>query len=219
MTYFEVKSPKRGAKLRLDASFFVIGRGERIPIFQDDPSISRDHAAVVVRKTGVRVRDLGSKNGVLLNGTLIGKYAEVDVKFGDTLKVGATSLVLREGEPPVALAPPPAEKPVVTQPTPALEIPPSGPLPSVPDPVGEMMTGAALPVLNAGSSEERALPSGSSEVKAPVEPELSEPELSETDGGEVTDLSKLEETEEAPLATSSDDDDEDDAEPAPPVLE
>src|SRR5581483_9244079 len=91
VTYFEVKSPKRGVKLRLDASFFVIGRGERIAIFHDDPSISREHAAIVIRKSGVRVRDLGSKNGVLLNGQLIGRYAEVDVKAGDSLKIGATT--------------------------------------------------------------------------------------------------------------------------------
>jgi DNA segregation ATPase FtsK/SpoIIIE, S-DNA-T family len=111
VAWFEVKSPKRGAKLRLDASFFVIGRGERIPIFHDDPSISREHAAIVIKKTGVRVRDLGSKNGVLLNGSSIGKYAEVDVKPGDSLKVGATVLVLHEGEPPVAVEKPTEEEP------------------------------------------------------------------------------------------------------------
>lgn len=111
VSWFEVKSPKRGAKLRLDASFFVIGRGERIPIFHDDPSISREHAAIVIKKAGVRVRDLGSKNGVLLNGQQIGKYAEVDVKPGDSLKVGATILVLHEGEPPVVVEKPVEEEP------------------------------------------------------------------------------------------------------------
>lgn len=107
MAWFEVKSPKRLAKIRLDASFFVIGRGERIPIFHDDPSISREHAAVVIPKTGaVRVRDLGSKNGVLLNGKTIGRYAETDLSIGDTLTIGATTLVLHEGEPPAKVAAP-----------------------------------------------------------------------------------------------------------------
>jgi predicted component of type VI protein secretion system len=101
LTYFDVKSPKRGAKLRLDASFFVIGRGERIPIFHDDPSISREHAAIVIRKEGVRVRDLGSKNGVLVNGAPIGRYAEVTLKAGDLVRVGGTTLLLCDGEPPV----------------------------------------------------------------------------------------------------------------------
>jgi pSer/pThr/pTyr-binding forkhead associated (FHA) protein len=100
VAYFEVKSPKRGARLRLDAPFFVIGRGERIPIFHDDPSISREHAAVVIRKAGLRIRDLGSKNGVLVNGERIARYSEVELKPGDSLRVGATMLVLREGEPP-----------------------------------------------------------------------------------------------------------------------
>jgi pSer/pThr/pTyr-binding forkhead associated (FHA) protein len=105
MSWFEVQSPKRAAKIRLDASFFVIGRGERIAVFHDDPSISREHAAVVVAKGGgVRVRDLGSRNGVLLNGKPIGRYAETDVAFGDKLTIGATTLVLREGEPPPKVA-------------------------------------------------------------------------------------------------------------------
>jgi pSer/pThr/pTyr-binding forkhead associated (FHA) protein len=112
MPYFDVKSPRRGAKIRLDAPFFVIGRGERIPIFQDDPSISREHAAIVIRASGVRVRDLGSKNGVLLNGKPIGKYAEVDVKPGDSLHVGATTLILREGEPPARVKVPDHEQTV-----------------------------------------------------------------------------------------------------------
>lgn len=113
VAYFEVKSPKRAAKLRLDAAFFVIGRGERIPIFHDDPSISREHAAVVIKKSGVRIRDLGSRNGVLVNGHPIARYAEVDLRPGDSLRVGATVLVLREGEPPVAVAAP--AKPHVTE--------------------------------------------------------------------------------------------------------
>ncbi|HZU95610.1 MAG TPA: FHA domain-containing protein [Planctomycetota bacterium] len=122
VTYFEVKSPKRGAKLRLDTSFFVIGRGERIPIFHDDPSLSREHAAVVIRKTGVRVRDLGSKNGVLINGAPIGRYAEVDLKPGDSLRVGATTLVLREGEPPKVE--PRAPEPEAKSKTEEVEVPP-----------------------------------------------------------------------------------------------
>jgi pSer/pThr/pTyr-binding forkhead associated (FHA) protein len=130
VTYFEVKSPKRGAKLRLDASFFVIGRGERIGIFHDDPSISREHAAIVIKKSGVRVRDLGSKNGVLLNGEPIGKYAEVDVKPGDSLKVGATTLVLHEGEPPVVVVDKSATLPEATPVPEPVEVEPPAPISS-----------------------------------------------------------------------------------------
>jgi pSer/pThr/pTyr-binding forkhead associated (FHA) protein len=151
MSYFEVQSPKRAAKIRLDASFFVIGRGERIPIFHDDPSISREHAAIVVRKTGlVRVRDLGSKNGVLRNGELIGRYAEIDLAYGDTLRIGGTTLVLREGEPPpreaAARKAPEAEKPAANRaeatPAPA-PAPPARALPDGTVPLDELAAGLA----------------------------------------------------------------------------
>jgi len=140
LSYFEVRSPKRNAALRLDAPFFVIGRSERIPIFHDDQSISREHCAVVVKKLGVRIRDLGSKNGVIVNGTAVARYAEADLKFGDSLQVGATLLVLREGEPKLKVPVPPAKadgaKPVAETTAspnvgPALAVPPSGPEPVV----------------------------------------------------------------------------------------
>jgi pSer/pThr/pTyr-binding forkhead associated (FHA) protein len=177
VTYFEVKSPKRGAKLRLDTSFFVIGRGERIPIFHDDPSLSREHAAVVIRKAGVRVRDLGSKNGVLVNGAPIGRYAEVDLKPGDSLRVGATTLVLREGEPPRVEPKPPETAAVEKSKTEEVEVPP----PTVPK--------------TEESSEGEPVAQGALDQKTVLEPPLEV----------VDDLSKLEESDIAPPATSSSD--------------
>jgi len=183
VAYFEVKSPKRGAKLRLDARFFVIGRGERIPIFHDDPSISREHAAIVIRKTGVRVRDLGSRNGVLLNGQPIGRYAEVDLKPGDSLRVGGTMLVLREGEPPAQEPAPPDRAGVVTQEM-QLDVPP----PTVP------------PVESQAATNGTGSAKTGSEIIIPVE---------STEGDNIVDLSKLEEREPPPQVTSSSDDDDD----------
>ncbi len=98
MPYLEVKTPRRAARLRLEGSFVVVGRAEAIPIFHDDPSLSREHAALVVKDGVVRVRDLGSKNRVFLNGTPLERYAEVPLRAGDTLKMGATTFTLREGD-------------------------------------------------------------------------------------------------------------------------
>jgi pSer/pThr/pTyr-binding forkhead associated (FHA) protein len=96
--YFEVKTPRRAARLKLEGSFVVVGRSEPIPIFHDDPSLSREHAALVVSGGVVRVKDLGSKNRVFVNGKAIEKYAEVPLEPGDTIKVGATTLTLRAGD-------------------------------------------------------------------------------------------------------------------------
>ena len=89
---FVIEGPRRRARLRLRGSFFIVGRGEPFPVFHDDPMMSREHLAVVACPEGVRVRDLGSKNGVLLNGTRLARYAEVALAPGDVLLVGQTQL-------------------------------------------------------------------------------------------------------------------------------
>jgi pSer/pThr/pTyr-binding forkhead associated (FHA) protein len=89
---FFIEGPRRRARLRLRGSFFIVGRGEPFPVFHDDPMMSREHLAVVACPEGVRVRDLGSKNGVLLNGARLGRYAEVPLAPGDVLLVGQTKL-------------------------------------------------------------------------------------------------------------------------------
>lgn len=105
--FFWIVGPRRRARLRLRGSFFVVGRLEPFPIFLDDPTISREHVAVVATDDGVRVRDLGSRNGVLLNGKRLDRYAEVGITPGDVLRVGNTELrLLLEGEDPTAVTTP-----------------------------------------------------------------------------------------------------------------
>ncbi len=91
---FAIRGPRRQARLRLQGSFFVVGRAEPFPVFHDDPMLSREHLAVVSRPDGVRVRDLGSRNGVLLNGERLARYAEVQLSPGDVLVAGQTELRL-----------------------------------------------------------------------------------------------------------------------------
>lgn len=105
---FVITGPRRRARLRLQGSFFVVGRAEPFPVFQDDPLLSREHLAVVALPDGVRVRDLGSRNGVLLNGERLERYAEVTLAPGDVLLAGQTELRLLpddEREGPDAAAP------------------------------------------------------------------------------------------------------------------
>jgi pSer/pThr/pTyr-binding forkhead associated (FHA) protein len=91
---FWIQGPRRQARLKLQGSFFVIGRTEPFAIFQDDPSISREHAVVVATDEGILVKDLGSSNGVFLNGERLGRYAEVPLSEADELLIGRTSLRL-----------------------------------------------------------------------------------------------------------------------------
>ena len=54
--------------LELPIGEFVVGRSTECQLSLDDPLVSRRHAVLRVRRDGVSVQDLGSRNGVLVNG-------------------------------------------------------------------------------------------------------------------------------------------------------
>ena len=49
----------------------IVGRGEGCQLVLDDPLISRRHACFVVDDREVTLKDLGSTNGVLVNGARV----------------------------------------------------------------------------------------------------------------------------------------------------
>src|SRR5262245_32751916 len=76
--------------IELPIGDFVIGRSAECQLALDDPLVSRKHAAFRVRKDGVTVEDLGSRNGVLVNGTKIdGPHA---VNNDDRVTIGGQEL-------------------------------------------------------------------------------------------------------------------------------
>jgi pSer/pThr/pTyr-binding forkhead associated (FHA) protein len=79
----------------LVASVTVIGRGAEADLRLADTGVSRAHAEVRLDGSEVRITDLGSTNGTLLNGRRISSAVLAD---GDRIEVGATPLVFhREG--------------------------------------------------------------------------------------------------------------------------
>ncbi len=76
--------------IELPIGEFLIGRSAECQLALDDPLVSRKHAAFHVRKDGVTVEDLGSRNGVLLNGTRVeGPHA---VTEDDRVTIGGQDL-------------------------------------------------------------------------------------------------------------------------------
>jgi pSer/pThr/pTyr-binding forkhead associated (FHA) protein len=69
---------------------FLIGRSAECQLALDDPLVSRKHAAIRVRKDGVTVEDLGSRNGVLVNGARI--EGAVAVTDEDRVSIGGQEL-------------------------------------------------------------------------------------------------------------------------------
>ncbi|HEY3496770.1 MAG TPA: FHA domain-containing protein, partial [Polyangiaceae bacterium] len=58
-------------EFELPVGRFLIGRSETCELPLDDPLVSRQHVALVVDESGVTLEDLGSRNGVKLNGSLV----------------------------------------------------------------------------------------------------------------------------------------------------
>lgn len=94
-----------------------LGRGE-VPMRIRDRSVSRRHARVEVRGGMALLTDLGSPNGVFVNGARIA--GAVELSAGDILELGHS--LLRYSGPP---KPPPAEPPPADS-TDAPEQPPEG---------------------------------------------------------------------------------------------
>ena len=85
-------------RLRLNAQVTVVGRDPKLPGCLNDPKVSRRHAVFVVSPDGSLVmHDLGSRNGVYLNGRRVPAGAQVAVARGDEIQAGNT-LLLVDGE-------------------------------------------------------------------------------------------------------------------------
>ena len=73
---------------------FAIGRSANCQLSLDDPLVSRRHAVFLVRGGDIRVEDLGSRNGVLVNGQRI--EGTVKVAAGDKVLIGSQELTVIE---------------------------------------------------------------------------------------------------------------------------
>jgi hypothetical protein len=78
---------------------YVVGRVEGCDLRLAVEEISREHAAFMRRWNGVFVNDLGSKNGVRVNGALAqGQGRDQRVRDGDLIQIGPASLRLFDPE-------------------------------------------------------------------------------------------------------------------------
>jgi FHA domain len=78
--------------LELPVGEFVVGRSTECQLSLDDPLVSRRHAVLRVRRDGVSVQDLGSRNGVVVNGAKIS--GERELAAGDRVSIGSQEMVL-----------------------------------------------------------------------------------------------------------------------------
>jgi hypothetical protein len=84
--------------LELNEGTFAVGRNASCQLSLDDPLVSRRHAIFEIGPSGVIVDDLGSRNGVIVNGHRID--GKVQLNVGDRILIGSQELTLlaaREG--------------------------------------------------------------------------------------------------------------------------
>ena len=74
-----------GTEYVLEADGITLGRGPGVDIAFEDDSMSRQHAAIELGSDGYHVRDMGSTNGLLVNGA---KVDGADLKHGDRIQLG-----------------------------------------------------------------------------------------------------------------------------------
>lgn len=90
--------PTRGQALRLlvVGQSYRIGRAPHCELVLADDDVSREHAVIERRFDGVHVRDLGSKNGVIVDGTRITNAHRA--RDGARMVLGATELLVEDPE-------------------------------------------------------------------------------------------------------------------------
>ncbi|MDI1445161.1 FHA domain-containing protein [Polyangium sp. 6x1] len=79
-------------ELEVPLGQFVIGRSADCQLALDDPLVSRRHALLTVRGDSVTIEDLGSRNGVSVNGTKI--EGQQKLAHGDHITIGGQEMVL-----------------------------------------------------------------------------------------------------------------------------
>jgi len=80
-----------GEEFSLDQDRVTLGRGPGVDLMFNDPAMSRQHAVLTYTSDGFRLQDLGSTNGLLVNGKPV-QAAEID--HGDRFEVGGHELQL-----------------------------------------------------------------------------------------------------------------------------
>jgi hypothetical protein len=69
----------------------IIGRSLDCHLTLEDPLVSRRHARIVVDEAGARIEDMGSRNGVRVNGAVI--RDPVALRNGDRVRIGTQDFV------------------------------------------------------------------------------------------------------------------------------
>ena len=103
MSYKLLVKDQQGEREVLLIDTVAVGRDPRCDISQADPLLSRRHAEFVASGPGVIVRDLNSRNGILVNGR---KLQEAVLRPGDVVQISQLAVTFLSSIDAVRLAVP-----------------------------------------------------------------------------------------------------------------
>jgi pSer/pThr/pTyr-binding forkhead associated (FHA) protein len=87
-----LEGAKSGAKIAVKKAEFIIGRSQECNLCAGSSAISRRHCAIRRDESHVAIKDLGSRNGTLVNGQKI--EGEVELTTGDEIVVGPLKFLI-----------------------------------------------------------------------------------------------------------------------------
>jgi signal transduction histidine kinase/pSer/pThr/pTyr-binding forkhead associated (FHA) protein len=87
-----IKGPEEGQIYQLEDEEVIIGRDTTCQVCFEDRTLSRQHARILVNGDNLTIEDLGSVNGVLVNGV---RLSSSELKVDDRLTLGNVELLVR----------------------------------------------------------------------------------------------------------------------------
>lgn len=125
LVLFKKDGSQKTFSLRSDTT--IIGRHDDCDLHVPIPAVSRKHCQLSKNNQIVKLHDLGSRNGILLNNKRIKE--ETSAKAGDYISIGPLTFLLQiNGEPKRIVPPKPARpKPAKPAPKPQVKAPDKSP--------------------------------------------------------------------------------------------
>ncbi len=80
-----------GQSFNIDRERVTMGRGPGVDFAVDNPEMSRQHAAIEYSARNFQIRDLGSTNGIFINGKHVQAGA---IRHGDRFEMGSQKFQL-----------------------------------------------------------------------------------------------------------------------------
>jgi adenylate cyclase len=99
MPSFIVQTTTRNYTFDIDKAEIAIGRELKNDLILDDPRVSRYHAVAYKTAEGVTFRDLGSGNGVFVNGQRIAPNVDIKLTENTQVKLGSCTLTYQDVDP------------------------------------------------------------------------------------------------------------------------